>query len=467
MDLIVRGGQCFMPGGSFCADIGIAGGRIAALAADLPTAGARIIDARQRWVFPGGIDVHCHLPWPSGEVLSGDDIQSGTRAAAAGGVTTVLDFVIPELGEDLLSALERKLAQTRQGLYADYSAHIAIREVTETNLDQIPTLVARGFNSFKVFMAYEGFRLEDGDILRVMDAVRAAGGIVSVHAENGLLADRATRRLVERGEVSPAHYAQSRPACCEHEAIARIIHYAAAVGVPLHIHHVSTAAGARAIGAARARGQHLSAETCPQYLLFNDEVYRQSGVEATYLVIAPPLRKAEDQAALWQALATDDISLLATDHCPYSLAQKRAGAADFTRAPGGTGGVETRWPLAFTEGVVAGRLTPERLAAVWALNPARAFGLYPRKAGLAVGADADLIIVDPAQESTLSAARLHMNSDISPYEGRRVRGFPLMTILRGQVVAREGEPVGEPLGQVVARSRPLPVGGYGAPGALV
>jgi dihydropyrimidinase len=457
MDLIIKGGTLVTPSGSLRADVGIAEGKIAALAMDLKPDGTQALDATGRWIFPGGVDVHCHLPWPSKQVVSGDDVHSGTLAAICGGVTTVLDFVIPELGEGLIEALERKLEETRPGLYADYSAHLCMREATPANLAQIPQLVERGFPSFKIFMAYEGFRLEDAEILEVMEAVEAAGGIVSVHAENGLLADRATRQLVSRGQVAPDRYPDSRPAYCEHEAIQRILHYADAAGVTLHIHHVSTGEGAALVGRARRRGLDVSGETCPHYLLFTDEVYRAEGVAATYLVIAPPLRQAGDRTALWEALASDALSLVATDHCPYSRAQKAAGAGDFTRVPGGTAGVETRWPLLFSEGVLARRLTPERLAAVWALNPARRFGLYPRKGSLAVRADADLVIVDPERESTLSAAGLHMNTDYSVYEGKKVKGFPVTTVLRGKVVVRDGQPVGESHGQVIFRNKPLRV----------
>jgi len=458
MKLIVKGGSCVAAGGMMRADIGIEEGRITALDVDLHSPGAEIVDASDCLIFPGGIDVHCHLPWPSGEIVSGDDVQSGTLAAIHGGVTTVIDFVIPDQGESLMAAVDRKIDETRQGLYCDYSAHVCIREVTEKTPAEISSLVKRGFISFKLFMAYEGFRLEDRDILRVMQAVKTAGGIVTVHAENGLLADRAATDLIDSNHRGVEYYGESRPAYCEHEAIDRILHYAAAVDVPLHIHHVSTGPGAEAIGRARRRGQRVSGETCPQYLLFNDNEYRAGGFAATYLVIAPPLRKESDQLNLWNALDHAALSVVATDHCPYSLAQKQTGVDDFTRIPGGSAGVETRWPLLFTHALRTGRLSPERLADVWSVNPAWIFGFHPRKAGLCIGADADLIIVNPERQSTLSAASLHMNTDCLPYEGWQVSGFPLTTLLRGQVIVRDGDLVSTPRGKIVPRIPPR----YGA-----
>ena len=456
MDTIVFAGTLVTPAGSYRADIGIRDGAIALIGKDLTKAfpTAETIDATDKLIFPGGVDVHCHFPWPSAPQPSTDDVRSGTRAAICGGVTSVLDFVVPDLGESLLTALDRKLEEVNRGVFADYSAHIAVREATPENLSQIPTLIEQGFVSFKVFMAYETFRLEDNDLLKVMRVVQDAGGMLSVHAENGLLADLVTRELVSRGEVSLDHYAESRPAICEAEAINRIICYAEALKVPIHIHHVSTAAGARLIGHARRRGLAVSAETCPQYLMFTDDAYRAPDIKATYLVIAPPLRQEADRQHLWRALISDDLSVVATDHCPYSLQQKRNGVDDFTKTPGGTAGVETRWPILFSEGVVRGKLTQERLAAVWAYNPARLFGLYPRKGHLTVGADADLVVVDPARESVLSAGSLHMNTDYSAYEGKPVTGFPITTLLRGSVVVKDGIPDETPHGMVVTRTRP-------------
>ncbi len=453
MDTAIKGGTIVTPSGIYQADIGIEDGRIVCISSDLSVSSEKVIDAGKSWVFAGGIDVHCHLPWPSKDVLSGDDVLSGTRAAVCGGVTTVVDFIIPEPGESIAEAVERKLDEVQRGIYSDYSAHICIREASEKNLSQIPALVQQGFVSYKIFMAYQGFQLEDRDILRVMAAVNEAGGIVTVHAENGMLADRATSMLVKDGCIAVKYYPQSRPVYCEEDAVQRILTFAEATRTPLHIHHVSSGVGARLIREARRKGIDVTGETCPQYLFFNDDVYQAQGLPSTYLVIAPPLRKAGDQEKLWKALAAGDLAMVATDHCPYTLAQKSAGIDDFTRVPGGSAGVETRWPLLFTESYQHGRLSLERLAAVWAANPARRFGLFPRKGSIAVGADADLIIVNPDRTSALAIEKLHMNTDHTAYEGFEVSGFPLTAILRGEVVVQDGEPVGAPRGEVLTRSR--------------
>jgi len=301
-------------------------------------------------------------------------------------------------------------------------------------------------------MAYEGFRLPDSELLRVMEAIGQAGGMLGVHAENGLLADYLTQKLLENGETALANYPRARPPLCEIEAIHRVLSYARLTGVRLHIHHVSTSEGAKLIGEARREGLPVSGETCPQYLVFSDEGYAGDPVQAAYLVCAPPIKSAQDQAGLWQALVNDNLSIVATDHCPYTKEQKEAHLDNFTLVPGGMAGIETRLPLLYTEGVVKGRLSLNRFVEVWATEPARLFGLYPRKGIIAVGSDADLVILDPNQRGTLQAAQLHMNTDCIPYEGWEVHGLPVTTILRGEVVVEEGQlSTEEPKGQLIDR----------------
>ena len=450
--LLIKDGKCAGLGGSFSADLLIDEGRIVAIGRGLNSTAERVIDARGKLVLPGGVDVHVHFPWPTGTHISTDNFASGTKAAAFGGVTTVLDFVIPEEEEGLIEALERKLAEARQEAWVDYSFHLNVRGEVDNKIAEIPHLVGDGFPSFKAFMAYEGFRLPDSDLLRVMKAIAQVGGMLGVHAENGLLADWLTQELVENGETALANYPRARPSPCETEAIYRVLSYARLTGVRLHIHHVSTGQGAKLIGKARRKSLPVSAETCPHYLVFSDEDYTGDPVQAAYLVCAPPIKSAQDQASLWQALANDSLSIVATDHCPYTKKQKEAHLDNFTLVPGGMAGIETRLPLVYTEGVVKGRLSLSRFVEVWATEPARLFGLYPRKGIIAVGSDADLIILDPNQRSTLQAAGLHMNTDCIPYEGLEVYGLPVTTILRGEVVVEEGRLATEgPQGRLIDR----------------
>jgi dihydropyrimidinase len=330
----------------------------------------------------------------------------------------------------------------------DYSFHLNIRGDVSPRLAEIPALVERGFPSFKVFMAYEGFRLEDADLVRVMQAVSRANGVVSVHAEDGPLADAVTAGLLAGGLRAPAYFGLARPAACEEQAIRRILAHQQQTGARLHIHHVSTRAGAAAIGQARRSGRMVSGETCPHYLLFSAADYAGDPSQAAALVCSPSIKDGYHQPALWQALAEDALSVLATDHCPYTRAQKEAHLDDFSQIPGGLAGVETRLPLMYSAGVAAGRLSLARFAQVWAEGPARAFGLYPRKGTLSVGSDADLVLVDPQAAWTLRAADLHMNTDCLAYEGQQGTGKPVATILGGRVIVQDGKMLAEPCGQL-------------------
>lgn len=450
--LLIRGGNLVTAGGVVKADLLVRDGRIAAIGQNLQDQSDQQIDGRGKLVLPGGVDAHVHLPWPTGSVISQDDFASGTKAAACGGVTTVLDFAIPNDDESLTAALERKLIEAKANAWVDFSFHLNVRGDVERKLAEIPGLVERGFPSFKIFMAYEGFRLNDADLLQVMGVVASSGGMIGVHAEDGILADHLTSQLVRNGHTALSNYPQARPPACEQEAIHRVLTYARTLGTRVHIHHVSTAAGAQMIGRAQGEGLAVTAETCPQYLLFNDQDYCGDPRKAAGLVCAPPVKSLSDQGALWQALTDDTLSVLATDHCPYSKQQKYACIDDFTRVPGGVPGVETRLPLIYTEGVVKGKLSLSRFVEIWATGPARAFGLYPRKGVIAAGSDADLVLVDPERRDELHAASLHMNTDCLPTEGWPVSGWPVTTILRGHVVVQDGNLIDDkPTGELVRR----------------
>lgn len=450
--LLIKGGKCVSGKTVFSADVLVDDGKITAIGSHFSSKARDILDASGCYVLPGGIDVHVHMPWPTGSYVSLDDIRSGTLAAAHGGVTTVIDFAIPEEKDNLASVLERKLAEARSNAWVDYSFHLNIRGELSGMLEEIPDLVARGFPSFKIFMAYEGFRLEDQHLLRVMESIKSANGILDVHAENGLLADYLTDKLLSEGKLAPANFAESRPTICEVEAVQRILAYQRTVGNRLHIHHVSTAEGAKLIGKAGREGMPVTGETCPHYLLFSDDDYRGNPIKAASLICAPAIKSAQDQTGLWLALAGGSLSVLATDHCPYSNSQKVAHLENFALIPGGMAGVETRLPLIFSEGVLKGRISIERFVEVWATGPAQAMGLFPRKGIIAVGSDADLVILNPDQKTILKSSHLHMNSDCLPYEGWEVSGFPLTTVLRGKILVDKGKQVvSEPGGALIPR----------------
>jgi dihydropyrimidinase len=450
--LLIKGGTYVNPGGSFEGDLLIDEGRIVAVGEDLGKTADRVIDGKGKVVLPGGIDAHVHLPWPTGNLISTDTFASGTKAAAFGGVTMLIDFVIPEEGQGLRAALEEKTQCAKEEAWVDYGFHLNIRGEVDGKIAEVPELVKEGFPSFKVFMAYDGFQLDDSDLLRVMRAVSRAGGLLSVHAENGDLADTLTADLVRRGDTALCHYPHARCAQCEIEAIQRIIAYSRIMGNRLHVHHVSTAKGAQLIGEARREGLPISGETCPHYLVFSSEDYEGDPVRAASLVCAPPMKDSADRAALWEALASHALSVLATDHCPYTRDQKEANLEDFTHVPGGLPGVEIRLPIVFTEGVARGRLSLNRFVEIWATEPARVFGLYPAKGWIAPGCDADLVMFNPKRESVLRAEELHMNTDCVPYEGRTVRGYPVTTILGGEVIVEGGQLTTErPRGRLVRR----------------
>ena len=450
---IIRGGKIVTSQAVTCADILMENGVITAIQPDLEFADATQINVHGKLIFPGGVDVHTHMPWPTGSFISTDTFASGSRAAAFGGVTCVIDFAIPTETESLQSALNRKLIEAEQEAWVDYSFHINIRGDVPSKMNEIPGLVQSGFPSFKVFMAYEGFRLEDADLLNVLKTVKEAGGMVNVHAENGPLADYLTTELIRQGKRSLAFYPQARPAICEEEAVTRLLTYQEQIGVRLHIHHVSSAAAIDLIRAARTTGQPLTAETCPQYLFFSDEDYQGDSQLAAALVCAPSIKSKHDQDVLWQGLKDGTLSAVATDHCPYSLEQKFSGGNDFSLVPGGMAGVETRLPILFHYGVNAEKLSLTQFAYVWAEGPARSFGLFPQKGTIAVGSDADLVIFDPDEQWTLRATDLHMNTDCLAYEGIPVTGRPVMTILRGEVIVEDNHLVSDqPRGTLIPRS---------------
>jgi dihydropyrimidinase len=446
--LIARGSE------SLKGDILIEGDVILSVGENLPADGAQVLDASGLVVLPGGVDVHVHLPWPTGSHISADTIATGTLAAAFGGVTSIIDFCIPEGDESLAAVLQRKKEEATREAWVDYGFHLNIRGDIAKKVKEIPALVQAGFPSFKVFMAYEGFRLDDSELRQVLEAARAAGALVTVHAEDGILADRVTQKLLEKGKKSLGYFPESRPAECEEDAIQRLLHYQQQIGTRVHIHHVSTSGGVWAIAEARQAGRPVSGETCPHYLLFTSQDYVGDPSRAASLICAPSIKSAIHQQALWEGLVKGTLSVLATDHCPYTRSQKEAQLDDFSKVPGGMGGVELRLPLIYSAGVATNKLTLERFTQIWAEEPAKLFGLHPRKGFINTGSDADLVLFDPSQNWVVHAAELHMNTDCLSYEGMRLQGKVRATFLRGRLVCRENELQAEPGGKLIPRVLP-------------
>ncbi len=442
-DLLVQGGTVVTAAGQLRADVLCRDGRIVAVGKGLLATGAEVLEASGCYILPGGVDAHVHLQMPVGEFTSSDDFYSGTVAAACGGTTTIVDFATQERGQPLAEAVALRRVEADGAVAVDYSLHLAVTDAGVETLRALPGLVAQGYRSIKLYTVYPALCLEDEAILALLAAARGAGALPLVHCENRAIVEHCTRALLAAGKTAPLYHPRARPAVAESEAVARVLALAEVAGTPIVVAHLSCRRSLEEVRRARGRGQTVHVETCPHYLLLDEQEYARPGFQGAPFVLTPPLRTRADQQALWLALAAGEIDLISTDHCPWSLAQKERGRDDFSRIPNGAPGIETRMMLLWSEGVRTGRLTPERFVEVTATEPARLYGLYPRKGTIAVGADADLAVWDPAREVTLRAASLHQRVDHCPYEGWTVRGYPRDVLLRGRAIVRQGRFVGE------------------------
>lgn len=449
-DTLIRGGTVVTAADTFRADVGIAGGRIVALGEALGAA-REVIDAGGLHVLPGGIDSHVHVAQPMGEgIVMADDFSSATLSAAHGGNTMILPFCLQQRGESLREALKDYHAKAEGRCLVDVSFHLIVSDPTEQVLGQeLPALVADGYTSFKIFMTYDDLRLNDREILEVLSVARETGALVMVHAENYDAIRYMTDRLERAGRTEPARHATSRPIVVEREATHRAISLAELVDVPLMIVHVSNREAMEEIRRAQVKGLKVYGETCPQYLVLTEKDLEGLGMEGAKYVCSPPPRDEASQAACWEGLATGVFSLFSSDHCPFRYDDPQGklipkGRTSFRWLPNGIPGVETRLPILFSEGVAKGRIDINRFVALSSTNHAKTYGVYPRKGTVAVGSDADIVLWDTAAERTLSQAHLHHGADYTPYEGLAVTGWPVLTMVRGKVVAREGETVGAP-----------------------
>ena len=441
-DLVVHNGTLVTADDTVQADIGISAGVIAGIGQNL--SGNELLDAAGKLVLPGAVDPHVHLEMPAGPVTSSDNWETGTIAAACGGVTTVLDFIEPEANQTLLQAYEARRAQAEGQAVIDYGLHMTLSRADPETLVQVPGVVAAGMSSFKTYTTYNGLRLSDEDLLAAMLAVKTAGGIVMVHAENNAIIEYKKQEFIKAGQLSPHFHPLSRPEAAEAEAIQRALALGETAGVMTYIVHVSTARGVQEIANARGRGQAVIGETCPQYLLLTDAEYDRAGFEGAKFVCSPPLRKVADNTALWKALGQGLLQTVGTDHCPFMYkGQKDLGIKRFTQIPNGIPGIETRLALLYSFGVSAGQISLNQWVQLCCAAPARIFGLYPQKGTLAVGSDADLVIFDPNKKVTISHDLLHEHVDYTPYEGLEVFGYPEITLSHGKLLVRDGHFLGQ------------------------
>lgn len=449
-DLVVRNGIIVTASETMRCDLGVRDGKIAALAASLPP-GRREVDASGLLVLPGGIDSHVHVAQPSGpETVQADDFQSGTLSAAFGGNTTILPFALQQRGQSLRDAVRDYHTKADGQCYVDYGFHLIVSDPTDQLLGQdLPALVQDGYSSFKVFMTYEDLRLDDRQILQVMSVAREHGALVMVHAENFDAIRFLTQQLESAGKTAPLFHGASRPIIVEREATHRAISLAELVDVPIMIVHVSGRDSMEQIRWAQSRGLQIYGETCPQYLVLTESDMDGFDMEGARFVCSPPPRDEASQHACWEGLKTGVFQVFSSDHCPFRFRETTGklhprARSSFRWVPNGIPGVETRLPILFSEGVVKGRISLNRFVALTATNHARLYGLYPRKGTLAIGSDADIVLWDPERQTTIQQSILHHGADYTPYEGLEVTGWPVTTILRGQVVVQDGVLHGAP-----------------------
>ena len=454
MRTLIKNGTIVNADATTRADVLVDGEKIALIGTDLPATADRTVDASGKLVIPGAIDVHTHMELPFGGTFAKDTFETGTRAAAFGGTTTILDFAVQPRGKALRDGLDAWHAKADGNACIDYGFHMIISDVTDDVLAEMDTLVDEGVTTFKLFTAYPGvFFSDDGAIFRAMQQSAKNGGLIMMHAENGLAIDVVAGQTVAAGNTDPYYHGTSRSPVLEGEATNRVIRLAEVAGAPVYIVHLSAREALNAVRMARDEGLPAFAETCPQYLFLSLEDMGD-GFNGAKFVCSPPLRPADHADDLWLGLLKDDLQVVSTDHCPFDFhGQKEMGIGDFRKIPNGLPGVENRVDLLHSGGVITGRLSPNRWVEVISSAPARMFGL-PQKGAVAVGLDADLVVYNPSRTHVISAATHHMDVDYSCYEGREVTGGADVVLSRGKIVVDGDEWLGaRGDGQFLKRSR--------------
>jgi dihydropyrimidinase len=454
MRTLIRNGTVVTGSEITKADVLIDGEKVALIGMSLDATADKVIDATDRYVMPGGVDPHTHMDLPFGGSFCSDDFATGTRAAAFGGTTTIVDFALQGTGEGLRQGLDL-WHQKAQKAFTDFGFHMIVKEVNDQVLREMDELVGEGVTSFKLFMAYPGvFMLDDASIFKAMQRAARSGALIMMHAENGGPIDVLVQQYLAEGKTDPKFHGMTRPAAMEGEAVHRVFALAGLAGAPAYIVHLTSRDALNAVREARGRGLPAYAETCPQYLYLSADDMARPDFEGAKFVCSPPLRPKEHQEELWAGLAHDDLQIVSTDHAPFNFkGQKDLGIGNFAKIPNGLPSVEDRFTLMF-QGVRDGKIGLNRFVELVATAPAKMFGLFPRKGTIAPGSDADIVVFDPNHERTISAESHHMNVDYSAFEGMTVWGLPEVVLQRGSVLVESGEfHAKEGQGRFVPRSR--------------
>lgn len=455
-DLLIKNGKIVTSGDCYVADIGIKNGKIKDISDEIALDKAKkVFDASGKVVIPGGIDVHTHLDMPFGGTYSSDNFETGTKAAAIGGTTSIIDYAVQPKDKTLNETIDIWNEKAKGKAVIDYGFHLAVTKLNDTTREELPKLLKNGFPSFKVFMVYDGMRLRDGELMEILKIAKDNDGLVCVHAENYDSINYRIEGLLAEGKTEPIYHAVSRPQKCEAEATNRAVKLAEMLDAPIYIVHVSNGEASDIITNSRKQGFKTMGETCPQYLLLSIDNYREEDFNGAKYVMSPPLRESFNQELLWDDLRLGGLQSIATDHCPFFMDQKRMGENDFTKIPNGAPGIEARMALIHHFGVNGGHISMERFVELTSSNPAKIFGMYPQKGTIAVNSDADIVIFDTDKEVTISIDNLHEEVDYTPYEGFKVKGYPIATFSRGELIAENGEYLGDKgRGLLLKRGKP-------------
>ena len=453
MRTLLKGGTVINADGRREADVLINGEIIEAIGENLVCEDAKIVDVTGKLLFPGFIDAHTHFDLDVCNTTTADDFYSGSRSALRGGTTMVIDFACPNKGESLQYGLDLWHKKAEGKTACDYGFHMTIDDWNPQIIEELPKMFEQGVSSFKMYMTYPAMMIGDENMFKALQKMKELGGIAGVHCENAGVIDALIAEKKAAGELSPASHPLCRPSILEAEAVSRLLKMAEVADVPVVIVHLSGEAGLREVEAARARGRKVYVETCPHYLLLQDDLYSLPNFEGAKYVCAPPLRKEEDNDALWDALAKGAIQTVSTDHCSFTLGQKDAGREDFSKIPGGMPGVETRGVLLYTYGVVTDRISAERMVELLSQAPAKLYGAYPRKGQIAVGSDADIVVYDPEGIRKISAKDQVCAVDYNPYEGYELSGHIAQVWLRGTLAVEEGEILVDRGGKYIPRGK--------------